>query len=67
MAHITVGNGVVQLDGCLFDMRERDALGVIAENTPGVRKVENRLVVIEPYTGMMVYDPATGLSAGVPA
>jgi hypothetical protein len=58
MAHITVTDGVVQLDGCLFDMNQREALGVLAENTPGVKKVENRIVCIEPNLGAVIYDPA---------
>lgn len=54
---IAVEKGVVLLEGCLFDLRERDAMGVIAENAPGVRRVENRIVCIEPNTGMLIYDP----------
>ena len=58
MVSITVLDGVVGLDGCLYDLRERDALGVLAENAPGVKRVENRIVCIEPYSGMVTYDPA---------
>ena len=52
-----VEDGVVQLDGCLFDPRECQALTVLAENVPGVTRVENRVVCIEPYTGTVVSDP----------
>lgn len=55
---VEVKDGVAALDGCLFDLRERDALGVLAENAPGVKRVENRIVCIEPMTGTVTYDPA---------
>lgn len=58
MVSITAKDGVVQLDGCLFDMNAREALGVLAESVPGVQRVENRIVCIEPYSGMVTYDPA---------
>jgi CBS domain-containing protein len=54
---VAVENGVVLLDGCVFDMRERDAAAVVAENIPGVQRVENRLVCIDATSGMLVYDP----------
>ena len=54
---VAVQDGVVQLDGCLFDLRERDAMSVLAENVPGVKRVENRIVCIEPYTGTVISDP----------
>lgn len=54
---VAVQNGVVLLDGCLFDVRERDAIQVLAENIPGVKRVENRLVCIEPTTGTLIFGP----------
>jgi CBS domain-containing protein len=54
---IGVENGAVLLDGCVFDIRERSAIGVLAENVPGVKRVENRLICVEPATGMLVYGP----------
>ena len=54
---VAVEGGTVLLDGCVFDIRERDALRVMAENIPGVRGVENRLVCVEPNTGVLVFDP----------
>ncbi len=54
---IVVEDGVVQLDGYLFDIRAREALGVLAENTPGVVRVVNRIVCIEPSLGIVTYDP----------
>jgi len=55
---VEVENAVVGLDGCFFDLRERDALEVLASNVAGVRRVENRVICIEPNTGMVMYDPA---------
>jgi CBS domain-containing protein len=54
---IAVEDGVVDLDGVVFDVRERDAIRVAAENVPGVKQVENRLVVVEPNTGMLMVGP----------
>lgn len=56
---VAVESGIVLLDGCVFDLRERDALRVMAENLPGVLGVENRLVCIEPNTGTLMFDPLT--------
>jgi CBS domain-containing protein len=62
---IDVDDGVAQLDGCMFDIQERDALTVLVENVPGVTRVENRIVCIEPYMGMVTYDPNMPLSTGL--
>jgi CBS domain-containing protein len=51
---VTVRNGVVQLSGTLTDERQRQALRILAENTPGVTKVQDHLVWIEPETGMYI-------------
>jgi CBS domain-containing protein len=58
MISVMVQDGVAQLDGCIVDMRERQALEVLAETIPGVKQVENRIVCIEPYSGMVTFDPA---------
>jgi len=50
---VAVENGVVLLDGCLFDARIIDAIRVLAENVSGVKRVENRLVLIEPIAGIV--------------
>lgn len=57
LVSVAVADGVVQLDRCLFDPRECQALKVLAENVPGVKRVENRIVCIEPYTGAVIDDP----------
>jgi CBS domain-containing protein len=56
---ITIGveDGVVGLDGVVFDIRERDAIRVAAENVPGVKRVENRLVCVEPNSGILIVGP----------
>ena len=51
---VTVKDSVVRLSGALTDEREREALRVAAENIPGVKKVVDDLVWIEPVSGMMV-------------
>lgn len=53
---ITAEKGVVQIDGCVFDLRERDAIQVVVENTTGVKTVHNRLAVVEPNSGI-VFEP----------
>ncbi len=54
---IAVKEGVVQMDGCLFDLHKREALGVLAEGVPGVKRVENRIICLEPYMGTIIYNP----------
>lgn len=51
---ISVRNGVVRLRGALLDERLRDALRVACENVPGVRRVEDHLVLVEPVSGMVL-------------
>ena len=54
---ITVADGIVRLDGVILDEKERDALRVAAENVPGVRAVEDRLVWVEPMSGTIIDAP----------
>lgn len=51
---IFVRDGVVTLSGAIMDDRERQALHVAAENMPGVKKVEDHLVWIDPTSGMAI-------------
>ena len=51
---IAVRDGVVTLSGSILDDRQRKALRVAAENIPGVKKVEDHLVWIEPMSGMVI-------------
>jgi CBS domain-containing protein len=48
---VLVDNGVVTLEGVLFNEAIRPALRVAAENTAGVRRVEDHMVWVEPVTG----------------
>ena len=57
MIDVTVRNGVVQLSGSLTDERQRQALRILAENIPGVRKVQDHLVWIDPESGMYLEGP----------
>jgi CBS domain-containing protein len=48
---VDVHDGVVALEGVLFNEALRPALRVAAENTPGVKSVEDHMVWVEPVTG----------------
>jgi CBS domain-containing protein len=50
--NITVHEGVVALEGVIFNDGLRPALRVAAQNIPGVKAVEDHLVWVEPVTGM---------------
>lgn len=54
---VTVRNGVVDLRGTILDERERKALVIVAENTPGVKEVRDHVALIEPRSGVLVYKP----------
>lgn len=54
---VDVRDGVVELDGTIVDERQRIALRVLAENTPGVRQVVDHLVWIEPMSGLVMMPP----------
>ena len=45
---VTVWEGVVELQGEIYDERMRDAMRVIAEAVPGVKAVQDNLVLVEP-------------------
>jgi osmotically-inducible protein OsmY len=55
--NVTVVNGVVDLWGTIGNDQERRAIGVIAENAPGVKKVIDHLVFVEAYTGTVIEPP----------
>jgi CBS domain-containing protein len=57
---IVVRNGVVHLWGMLFDERQRGAIHVVVENTPGVKSIQDHLVWIEPMSGMVIPMPEGG-------
>ena len=51
---VTVEKGVVTLTGEIFDERQRPAMIVAAENIAGCTKVIDKLVWIEPFSGMTI-------------
>jgi CBS domain-containing protein len=53
---VKVVNGVAELLGVVTDERAREALHVLAENTPGVRGVVDYLTWIDPMSGVPI-DP----------
>jgi CBS domain-containing protein len=64
--NVVVKNGIVELWGVITDDRERQGLIVAAENVPGVKKVHDHLVWVEPMSGMVlpsVEDEATERAA----
>ncbi len=48
---VDVHDGAVTLEGVLFNEALRPALRVVAENTQGVKSVEDHMVWVEPVTG----------------
>ena len=50
--NVIVKNGVAELHGIITDDRERQGLVVAAENVPGVKRVWDHLVWVEPISGM---------------
>lgn len=54
MISVIVRNGVVQLSGALTDERQRQGIHVAAENIPGVKKIEDHMVWIEPVSGTAI-------------
>ena len=50
--NVIVKNGVAELHGIITDDRERQGLIVAAENVPGVKRVIDHLVWVEPMSGM---------------
>jgi len=54
LINVIVKNGVASLWGSITDEREREALHVLAENTPGVKGVHDQLVWVEPMSGFVI-------------
>jgi CBS domain-containing protein len=50
--NVIVKDGVAELHGVITDDRERQGLIVAAENVPGVKRVRDHLVWVEPMSGM---------------
>jgi hypothetical protein len=45
---------LVQLSGIVTDERQRQALRVAAENIPALKKVEDYITWVEPFSGFYV-------------
>jgi osmotically-inducible protein OsmY len=45
---------MVTLTGVILDDRQRGAIRVAAENTPGVKSVEDQVAFVEPMSGMVI-------------
>lgn len=54
---VTVRDGIVHLHGIIIDERTRQAVIVAAENTPGVKKVHDHLMLIDNWSGFYVESP----------
>ena len=54
MLDIVVRDGTAHLWGVVLDERQREAIRVVAENTAGVKRIEDHLVWVEPMSGMAV-------------
>ncbi|HEX4261032.1 MAG TPA: CBS domain-containing protein [Acetobacteraceae bacterium] len=54
---LTADAGAITLEGAIFDERERGAIRVAVQNTPGVTLVRDRLVWVEPTTGAFIEAP----------
>lgn len=48
--NVGVKDGVVKLSGLISDERQRQVLCVAAENVPGVKKIDDRLSLVDPAT-----------------
>jgi CBS domain-containing protein len=51
LVSIAVNDGVVTLQGVVLDPQQMEAFEVAAENIPGVKKVNDRLIWIDPIFG----------------
>jgi CBS domain-containing protein len=57
LINLIVRDGIVELWGTISDERERQALKVAAENTPGVTGIRDHLALVDPISGMVTYQP----------
>ena len=62
LVNVEVHDGVVELRGSILGERERQALRVLAENTPGVKVVKGHLVSVEPMSGLTFEPPRRTVS-----
>jgi CBS domain-containing protein len=51
LVSVAVNGGAVTIEGVVMDQDQMQAVEVAAENLPGVKKVNNRLIWIDPISG----------------
>lgn len=56
--NVTVQDGIVDLWGTITDENQRRGICILAENTAGVKQVNDHLVFVEPYSGTVITGPA---------
>jgi CBS domain-containing protein len=68
LIRVDVADGAVELSGPVFDERERQGIRVAVENVPGVVSVVDRMLSIEPISGMAILpeERAAALPDAVP-
>ncbi len=49
---VVVTDGVVYLEGFIYDLREREAMRVAAENVSGVKEVRDHIDYVDPSVGL---------------
>lgn len=54
---VSVKDGVVHFSGVILDEDTRTALKVLAESVPGVKRIDDQVITVEPLSGMIVRDP----------
>ena len=55
---VRANKGTAELSGVITDDRTRDALRVLVQNIPGVSRVVDHLVTVEPVSGAIITSPA---------
>lgn len=61
--NVVVRDGAVELWGTILDERQRQAVRVAVENVPGVKRVSDHLVWVEPMSGI-TFAPVDGAPGG---
>ena len=51
---VVVKDGIVDINGTIFDERERHALHVLVKNVRGVKAIQDHLLLIEPMSGTVI-------------
>jgi CBS domain-containing protein len=57
LVDVVVRNGTVDLWGVVVADNQRQAVGVLVENIPGVKQVRNHLGWVDPISGTVFFDP----------